>query len=280
MPNLVYVSGTGRQAIELDALPVHVGTANDLRGREWDYSLRYRSITGVNRPAREVTMDAWILQRTEADRMRRIFDRDVACGTPGTFVAYGKWEQRGYVTAMDARGIYADTLAQRLTVVLLDGVWRKENIAHFDPEADDPGEEYGYLDYTHDYAYDYSENAKPDSITASDYVPSAVKLVIFGPVTDPTVTIGGNLYQVDVTVPSGGYLLVDGLAKTVALVTANGTVTNVFDKATRGTGEGGGSYIFQPLPVGESSVTWDRTFGFDVHYYDEEGEPPWASATA
>lgn len=280
MPNLVYVSGTGRQAIELDALPVHVGSANDLRGREWDYSLRYRSITGVNRPAREVQLNAWVMRRAEADRMRRVFDRDVANGTPGTFVAYGVWEQRGYVTAMDAAGIYADALLQKLTAVLLDGVWRRENIAHFDPEAEDPGEVYQWLDYDHDYIYDYSENPKPDSITASDYVPSAIKLVVFGPATNPAVTIGGNLYRVNVVVPAGGYLLVDGLAKTVALVTANGTVTNVFDKAVRGTGEGGGSYIFQPLPVGTSDVVWSRGFGFDVHYYDEEGEPPWASATA
>lgn len=280
MPNLVYVSGTGRQAVELDALPVHVGTANGLRGREWDYSLRYRSISGVNRPAREVQLDAWILKRSEADRMRRVFDRDVANGTPGTFVAYGSWEQRGYVTAMDAAGIHADALRQRLTVVLLDGVWRRENIAHFDPNNGGGGSVYGYLDYAFDYAFDYSENAQPDEIDASDFVPSAVKIVVFGPATDPQVTIGGNLYEVDVTVPAGGYLLIDGLAKTVALVTANGTVTNVFDKAVRGTGEGGGSYVFQPLPVGESAVVWDRTFGFDVHYYDEEGEPPWASATA
>ncbi len=280
MPNLVYVSGTGRQAVELDALPVHVGTANDMRGREWDYTLRYRGITGASRPAREVDLEAWVLKRTEADRMRRIFDRDVAQGTPGTFVAYGAWEQRGYVTAMDARGIYGDVLLQRLTAVLLDGVWRKENIQHFDPEPEDPGEVYPWLDYSHDYLYDYSENARPDSIDAGDYMPSAIKLVIFGPATYPSIEIGGNVYEVDVNVPSGGYLLVDGLAKTVALVTANGTVTNVFDKARRGTGEGSGEYIFQPLPVGESAVTWDRTFGFDVHYYDEEGEPPWASRTA
>lgn len=280
MPNLVYVSGTGRQAVELDALPVHVGSANGLRGREWDYSLRYRSISGVNRPAREVQLDAWVLKRSEADRMRRVFDRDVANGTPGTFVAYGSWEQRGYVTAMDAAGIHADALRQRLTVVLLDGVWRRENIAHFDPNGGGGGSVYAYLDHPFDYAYDYSENAQPDEIDASDFVPSAVKIVVFGPATDPQVTIGGNLYEVDVAVPAGGYLLIDGLAKTVALVTANGTVTNVFDKAVRGTGEGGGSYVFQPLPVGESAVVWDRTFGFDVHYYDEEGEPPWASATA
>lgn len=280
MPNLVYVSGTGRQAVELDALPVHVGSANGLRGREWDYSLRYRSISGVNRPAREVQLDAWVMKRSEADRMRRVFDRDVANGTPGTFVAYGSWEQRGYVTAMDAAGIHADALRQRLTVVLLDGVWRRENIAHFDPNGGGGGSVYAYLDHPFDYAYDYSENAQPDEIDASDFVPSAVKIVVFGPATDPQVTIGGNLYEVDVTVPAGGYLLIDGLAKTVALVTSNGTVTNVFDKAVRGTGEGGGSYVFQPLPVGESAVVWDRTFGFDVHYYDEEGEPPWASATA
>lgn len=279
MASLTYISGTGRQRVDMDVLPVSVGTGNELRGRAWDYSLRYRSITGANRPAREAQLDTWILDRAEADRMRRVFDRDVANGTPGTFVAYGAWEQRAYVTAMDARGIYADALAQRLTCVLLDGVWRRENVRHFDPEADEPTV-YGWLDHAHDYSYDYSENPKPDEVTANDYVPSAIKLVVFGPVDDPAVTIGGNLYEVDVTVPSGGYLLVDGLAKTVALVTANGTVTNVFDKAVRGTGEGGGSYIFQPLPVGESAVVWDRTFGFDVHYYDEEGEPPWASWTA
>lgn len=280
MANLAYISGTGRQRIDMDVLPVSVGTANDLRSRAWDYSLRYRSITGANRPAREIDLDTWILDRAEADRMRRIFDRDVANRTPGTFVAYGAWEQRAYVTAMDARGIYSDVLAQRLTCVLLDGVWRRENVQHFDMEPDEPVVPYEWLDYSYDYSYDYSENPKPDEVTTNDYMPSAIKLVVFGPVENPAVTIGGNLYQVDVTVPAGGYLLVDGLAKTVALVTANGTVTNVFDKAVRGSGEDSGSYIFQPLPVGTSEVVWTRLFGFDVYYYDEEGEPPWALSMA
>lgn len=276
MPSqLSYTSGTGRQTVQMDAMPVLVGSAEDMRGREWDYTLGYRGITGASRPAREVDLDTWVFDRGQADEMRRIFDRDVAMGTPGTLTVAGKWTQRAYVTAAQVRGIYGPTIAQRLTVVLLDGAWRKESMRSF--LVDEGGEEsYGYLDYGYDYGYDYSVPPKPDYVESASYMPSPIRLVIYGPVLNPAITIGGNLYQVNTDVPSGGYVVVDGIDRAIASVTANGTITNIFDKGVRGTGEGGGSYIFQPLPTGTSSVSWSKTFAFDLYYYDEEGEPPWA----
>lgn len=274
--HIKYVSGTGRQTVELDAMPVWVGTANDFRSRAWDYTLQYRGITGASRPAREVDMDAWVLDLAEADRMRRVFDRDVMLGTPGTFTVNGVWVQRAYVVACEAKGIYGDTLHLAMTAVLLDGAWRRENVAHYTLDSGGGAAAYDYLDYSHDYMYDYSRNTQPDSVTSTAYMPSPIRLVVFGPATNPAITIGGNRYQVNATVPAGGYLVVDGIDKAIASVTVNGTITNLFDKGVRGTGEGSGDYIFEPLPPGTSDVVWNRSYAFDLYYYTEEGEPPWA----
>ena len=101
---------------------------------------------------------------------------------------------------------------------------------------------------------------------------------LLGPVIDPSVRIGGNLYRVDVVVPEGGRLVVDPLAspRSVTLVNADGSTVDAFSKARRGDGLGGGEYIFQPAPPGANEVGWDRSFGFDLTWYEEEGEPPWS----
>jgi hypothetical protein len=281
MPSrLSYTSGTGRRVVEMDAEPVWVGTGADLRGRAWDYTLGYRGITGASRPAREVDLDAWVVDLAKADEMRRVFDRDVAMSTPGTLTVDGEWTQRAYVTAADVRGVYGSAVAQRLTVVLLDGAWRRERLARYGFDEDDASEPYAYLDYAFDYAYDYGRNAQPDEVSNGAYMPSPVRLVFFGPCSNPAVTIGGNTYRVNASVSAGGYIVVDGIDRAIAGVTANGTITNLFDKGVRGLGEGSGEYVFEPLPVGESAVVWDRGFAFDLYWYEEEGEPPWASQTA
>ena len=76
----------------------------------------------------------------------------------------------------------------------------------------------------------------------------------------------------------GGYLVVDPLAtpRSVTLVAADGSTTDAFAKARRGNGSGSGEYIFQPASPGVHEVEWDRSFGFDLTWYEEEGEPPWS----
>ena len=90
------------------------------------------------------------------------------------------------------------------------------------------------------------------------------------------MVIGANRYQVDATVPAGGYMVVDGMAGTVEVVDGNGDVASVFAKAHRGGGAGRGEYIFEKIAPGEHEVSWSRGFGFDVTVYEERGEPPWS----
>ena len=105
-----------------------------------------------------------------------------------------------------------------------------------------------------------------------------LKFTIYGPAVNPAIRIDGNWYRVDLTISEGGYLVVDPLAvpRAVTLVNADGSTVDAFSKARRGEGLGGGEYIFQPASAGTHEVEWDKSFGFDLTWYEEEGEPPWS----
>ena len=151
-----------------------------------------------------------------------------------------------------------------------------ETVAEVQPMMDVVYPVVPYLDYAYDYEYDYYVSSSDTSVETSVLTPSNIKLTIYGAATNPAITIGGNVYQVNTTVPSGGYLTVDGREKTIVLTLANGTTQNAFADGVRGTGAGGGSYIFEPIKSGLQSVSWDGSFGFDLGWYEEEGEPPWS----
>ena len=272
LSQLRYVSASGIAA-ELDGPVTWSQGALGARGREWDYVLGYRDAYNVVRPARAVDIEVWT-QAAEADRLRRILDADAAAGTPGELIAEGKWHQRAMCVASDARAFFAGNVNLQLTVLLLDGAWWAVEGVDFMP---DDGEGAGeYLDYPHDYEYDYMESITSGSIDTGLLASSPVHLVVYGPATNPAVTIGGNRYQVNVTVPAGGHLTVDGRAKTIVLTTQGGTSSDQFAAGVRGSGQGGGSYIFEPVAPGEQPVAWDGSFGFELGWYDEEGEPPWS----
>lgn len=249
-------------------------TADGLRGREWSYTIGYRSLTGVSRTAREAELDLTYVRCPEkVDSTRRLFDADVAAGTPGMFDADG-WTTRAYVVKAEPQTITPVIIQQKLTVVMLDGIWRKAGeVQRFWSDSLQPGLD---LDYPHDYEHDYKPTTR--NATAHNPQPTAMpfQMTIFGPATAPAITIGGNRYKLTTDIPSGAFATIVGIAgrKSVTLTAENGDVTDIFAKAERGDGLDGGNYIFQPIPPGDSPVEW-RGFGFDLTVFEEESEPPW-----
>lgn len=79
--------------------------------------------------------------------------------------------------------------------------------------------------------------------------------------------------------PGGSRLIIDGSSfpKTIKLVGMYGETEDRFADGMRGEGAGSGSYCFEQLRPGTSSVAWDGSFGFTMTHYLEEGEPPWSS---
>ena len=276
MHRLSYISGTGAAEVCLDCRSALAGTAEGVRGREWGYSIGYRSIAAATRAARECSMSATFLDLSVADELRRLADRDVAMATPGTLAIDG-WSQRAYITAADPSSISRAHMAAKLTVVLLDGVWRKGHTVAFEQltAAAGDGE---FLDLPYDLPYDLGVPSTRRYVDVGEWGAAPLRFVVYGPCVNPAVRIDGNWYRVDVTVPDGGYLVVDPLAtpRSVTLVAADGSTADAFAKARRGNGSGSGEYIFQPASPGVHEVEWDRSFGFDLTWYEEEGEPPWS----
>ncbi|WP_333790044.1 hypothetical protein [Parolsenella catena] len=276
MHRLSYISGTGAAEVCLDCRSALAGTAEGVRGREWGYSIGYRSIAAATRAARECSLSVTFLDLAVADELRRLADRDVSRATPGTLTIDG-WAQRAYVTKAEPSSISRDHAAICLTVVLLDGVWRKGHTVSFEPLTATQGDG-DSLDLPYDLPHDLGAPSARSYIDVGEWGAAPLKLTIYGPCTNPAVRIDGNWYRVDATVPDGGYLVVDPLAvpRSVTLVNADGSTVDAFPKAHRGDGLGSGEYIFQPASAGTHEVYWDKSFGFDLTWYEEEGEPPWS----
>lgn len=276
MRRLSYISGTGAAEVCLDCRSALAGTAEGVRGREWGYSIGYRSIAAATRAARECSLSVTFLDLAVADELRRLADRDVAMATPGTLAVDG-WSQRAYITAADPSSISRAHMAAKLTVVLLDGVWRKGHTVAFEQLTATSGDG-EFLDLPYDLPYDLGVPSTRRYVDVGEWGAAPLRFVVYGPCVNPAVRIDGNWYRVDVTVPDGGYLVVDPLVtpRSVTLVAADGSTTDAFAKARRGNGSGSGEYIFQPASPGVHEVEWDRSFGFDLTWYEEEGEPPWS----
>lgn len=279
MHRLYYVSSTGER-ISLDGGGAFVGTAPKLRSRVWTYDLGWRSASGISRDAREATLGAF-LTASAADRLREQADRDMANAAPGRIEFDGEWCQRAYIAKSEAETVYGRRAVKaELTVLLLDGAWRREVSAEFyATETEDPSG----LDYPHDFEHDYGGSTASRSVTVGGLVPADLKLTVYGPVTNPRVAVSQgaftNVYEVAVEVPGGSRLVIDGSSypKSIQLIGTYGEVEDKFAAGLRGEGAGSGSYCFEPLRPGTSSVAWDGSFGFTMTHYQEEGEPPWSS---
>jgi hypothetical protein len=270
MLDIVYESSTGA-VIQLNS-GIYVGKPNDLFSREWDYTIGYRALATASRGARKVSFKAFLANMAQADAFRRCADTDMQKGTPGT-IYVNDWFQRCFVVASEVDGIGDNFLATKLTLVLLDGVWRRGTTTAFVPVQ--ASANYEFLDLPHDLPYDLCMTTPLQYAINPGYSDSPAKFVVYGPAVNPSVRLAGNLYQVDVTVPEGGYMDIDPLRRTVTVVAVDGTTMDAFSKAHRGSGVGSGEYIFERVPAGTSEISWDNSFGFELTLYEEEGEPAW-----
>lgn len=269
---ITYESGVGLREIRLNAKTV-VGSPNDLHSRAWSYSLSGNNVVSVQRIASKAKVTAFFSDLAEADVLRRVADRDVKSAAPG-LLHVGEWWQRCYVMESEVKRISGGCFLADLELAMLDGVWRR---AHRVDYAVRPKDARSALDIPFDFPADLGAPKPSEYLEAWKWGESPLRIVFYGPCENPCVTVGGNAYAVDVTVPEGGRVEVDPLARprTVEMVLPSGTRVDAFGKARRGDGQGSGEYVFEPVPAGVSDVKSDGSFGFELTWYEEEGEPSW-----
>ncbi len=217
--------------------------------------------------------------KEECNRLLALAYADLCAGTPGTYKV-GEWSLKCYLlkgTPLSSMGPWA---GWKVSLYAPDPVWSRETTVSLLP-GEGVGVSAEALDYAHDYAHDYGmSQAAGRLLDVPGPIPCDLRIVFYGHADAPYVRVGHNLYQVNVTVPAGGRLVVDPLRKgsmagdSVRLVGPYGDATDVFSKRERGA-EGSGSYIFERVQPGRQTVTWPQSFGVDLTFIERRGGIPW-----
>lgn len=247
---------------------------SDLRDYSWSFDTINNRISRFYRGITSRKIPLVVYGKTDAEaiaiknRLHELAEADIMAKIPGK-IFVGDYYTSGYITA----SVKSNYLIRRkyckieLTLTSDDPTWYLEHSHQFFP-----GTETGFtggVDYPHDYPYDYALSTNGRKIVCNSVGSSEFKLLIYGEATNPAVIINGHIYTVNGTIAKGETLLIDSLTKKITLTTASGKKVNWFDKRGRE------DYIFEPLPAGQSPVTWSGAFGFDLTVVEKRSEPKW-----
>lgn len=277
MRDVEYVTSSRRDPVVLHDVKLAIEQTAPMLSSSMEYDIDTLDTSPPRYGRREVSVDVNALDREMWDSACEAFEADCTSGNPGTLYC-DWWYARAYCVSHEVDEVHQSYVNGTLTFVLLDGYWTKSETFEF--VRKEPGQDgVEHLDYPHDYPYDYAKPFDASHIENDQLTASAAQINVFGPVTNPSITIGGNVYRWEIEIPDGAYLACSFLRdrKSIELV-GNGYSLDVFDCGVRGSGQDGGSYCFQPIPPGVSSVSWDGSFGFNVQIEKRKGGLPWTSS--
>ena len=163
-----------------------------------------------------------------------------------------------------------ELLVNQITFVSEHPFWIKEEKHEFKPSmnADKTGE---YLDFDFDIPFDLMGDAVGvGTIDFNHYSPCDFLMTIYGPCTNPRITINNHTYEVKTKLDKGEYLVIDSFAGTVYRMRTNGIQVNEFDNRNNENGS-----IFEKIQPGYNLISWDGSFGFDILIYLKRSTPKW-----
>ena len=248
--------------------------SSNLRDYTWNFETINGRISRFYNSVQPRRISLWIRCKSEDEavkvknRLHELSAVDIEAKLPGK-VYLGEYYTTGYITESVKSKFLIDKQLCKLDLKLTsdDPAWYMEQTHPFFGTEGSAGGISG-ADYPYDYPYDYANSLKGRSIVCDTVGSNAFRLLIYGEAVNPSIVIGGHVYTVNGTIGKGETLLIDSMNKTITLTTATGKV-NWFDKRNRD------SYIFEPIPAGKNTVSWNGNFGFDLTVIEKRSEPKW-----
>ncbi|MDR1954281.1 MAG: hypothetical protein LBQ21_07435 [Clostridiales Family XIII bacterium] len=276
--NIKYVNHKGAE-LPLSVAPFILDPAG-LFNYEWSYSgVNYGNRGGkvekFYKDIQEKSLTFYVTSSTKAEfnahikTFFEVVEIDVIANIPGRIMLDTDEYLHAYVygTSKQFSRTGLTTLISGISVVLPTPFWTKDVKFSFSPESSSGGggSDDG-LDYPYDYPYDYSLGVDIQTITNDSVSGSEFEMIVYGPVTNPEITIGPNTYTVNTVLYVNEYLMVNSRDKTIVRHKPNGEQVNVFEFRSP-------SVFFVPIPPGESVI--ESNAFFDLVMYQERSEPTW-----
>ena len=281
MSKFTYRNSIG-ETVDLCNAPLWVASFNSLRSHTAErieqngVFFGYKRMSNVEKPLK---IQYYRSGREEFLQFRDLFYRivnyDVSQSTYGTLYV-GEWYGEGCFPSESVdtydkqRGLWTSTIP----FFMPSEVWRRIiGSFQFSGGQGDPGTvpAIPLANYPLNYPHGYVSGKLNSDITNPSAFPSPFTLTIYGQCSNPSVTIAGHVYNVNVNVPSGSRLVIDSAAKTIILYDADNNATNVFALQNHDADK----YIFQPIPDGAVSVRYQNIPSLVLTLYEERSAPAW-----
>lgn len=249
---------------------------NDLRDFAWNYTNKNNRISSFQKGVVKKNLTVIIACTSEEDGLAKrnalfeVCEKDVLANQHGRFIIGDYYMKCFVVGSKKSDYLYSNqSIKLKLTIATDFPVWVKESTTVFRRSDSAFATDETGLDYPFDYPFDYASEFANRRIVNDDFVSTNFRMIIYGPCTAPTVYVGGHGYMVKKDVQLYEHIIIDSSAKTIELVRSNGEKVNCFNDRSRE------SYVFEKIPSGESAVTWEGNFGFDLTLLEERSEPKW-----
>lgn len=280
---VIYEASSGnRYNLKTDPLLIGVGNFHNYAWDKEVTALRYgERVESWKKNAQTYSTTFWLVGTESQNRLvlrnlHNDFERDILNKKPGKII----WNQDYIECYIIESSTYPHENRQwtvnEVSIYCPSPFWVSEQVISLQPVVDDgQSEEQEFLDYPFDYPFEYTwTTSSIVPVEIDHYSDSAFKLVIFGPVSNPSIDIGENRYNVNVSVAAGEYLTIDSRDtadrdRQVYLTKNDGTIQNVFDLRNPG------YQILKRIPSGTVDIVYSRAYGIDLHVYKERSEPGW-----
>ena len=277
---VAYESSTG-DIVELNKNGFHCDDSA-LRAFTWDYNFSARpdgsggtvSLFSRNEKTKQFDLSAHFSTEAElADALNILHnttEQDVRTRTPGKL-----WLDEQYISCYIVasevvnRSKRTHFAVKRLTVLPVIPYWCSEETKNFaiggsttsSPDAKRYNGRYPYK-YGTGYAQTMLDNAVGNWETP-------MLIVIYGPAVDHSLSIGGSIYALNVSIAKNERIVVDQLHKKIYKVGTTGIKTNLYNERDKT------HDIFKPAPVGMVPVLYSGSYAFDVTLVHQRSEPLW-----
>lgn len=245
---------------------------SDLRDYVWDYTEASGRILSFKKKIKAYKLPVTIMCETAEEGFKRrddlfeITEKDVLAKKYGT-LQIGDYKLQCYVKE-SKKSKYLESkkyMEVQLTILTDKSYWLKETTFRFRSYLNTDV----FLDYPHDYSYDYMNSLALKNFINTNFTASNFKIIIYGAAENPQLIINKHVYEVETTLVANETLTIDSFSKTIEQVSVAGTRYNKFNSRNKD------SYIFEKIASGNCAVLPNGAFSFDIIIYEERGEPKW-----
>lgn len=201
------------------------------------------------------------------DELHSEFERDIDRNAAGLLFWNG-WYIECFITSSSTYPDNEGHTINEISIYCPYPFWTNEVTLRYKDVIVEKGD-YIFLDYPNTYDYDYSgEQSGRRIVEIGHDFSSDFELTIFGPANNPRLNINGHIYQVNVQIPEGDYVIVNSRQSTVILVHGN-TESNIFDLQYKQ------SDIFERINTEMVEFQWNGGFEFSIKLFLRSSEPKW-----